>query len=247
MAFKTPFLALLVTCLTNSLLALGPSPESVEHWQERFASNIGKRIPATENCFLANDRYAACFHLFEDGTLGTVSVLPLEYLGNEGFDWDRSLTESEYLGLIASLSKVQSIGSFVSHDRREVFAVTNGAFEVREEWQDAMVEKAINAFWYDESIRCFNVSYYREYSGHVAWEKPRDCGTINADELFASFRCREPETGPFTLSIDSHDYFLARPSQREYCPGEQVCVLGVALARYSGGTKDVALYEDDPR
>jgi hypothetical protein len=196
----------------------------LERAQIAFACALGAAVPGTSNCFRANDRYAACFHLYDDGSIGAIAVVPQAWVAGQDFDWDRSLSEGEYLGVIDRLSKIEPLGDFLSGDRSLVHDIYNSSYDLEEEWRSALVSRQTNA---DHSIRSFHVLYYRHRSGLVVWHQPQDCTAIvdNGIDWGSQSGCRKAAVGPYTLSIDGADYFLAAPDQKNYLPGEHVEVL----------------------
>jgi hypothetical protein len=169
-----------------------------------FECEVGPRHAATTNCFRISGRYVACYHLSEQKSLEQVSVVPEDWLGEEQFDRERSLSPGEFLQILSQISKIRPVGRLVSPDRALARAVLNNVYGDDEEWENALVKKYVNDW--DDSVLSFTVIYYRSISGKVEWYQPPDC-TPDA-VLGAPLDCRDPSVGPIYLSVNGHDYFF---------------------------------------
>lgn len=198
-------------------------PVGFERAKSQFGSEFGKFGSAAPNCYRANDRYVACFNLWEGGKLAQVSVVPEEWISDGSFDREGSLSKGEYLDILARISRIRSLGTHVSEDKALVYAVTNGGYTSDDEWEEAIVSRFINAG--DETVRSFAVLYFAEVGGEVVWNRPKDCQPVG--DLGLPFGCRDPELGPVFLSIDGSDYHLAPADQKLYLVGQKVHVMAV--------------------
>lgn len=212
-------------------------PVGFERAKSRFSSEFGKASSAAPNCYRANDRYVACFNLWDGGELAQVSVVPEEWIGNGSFDREGSLSKGEYLDILAKVSRIRPLGTHVSEDRALAYAVTNGGYTSDDEWEEAVVSRFVNAG--DETVRSFAVLYFAKVGGEVVWNRPADCQPVG--DLGLPFGCREPELGPVFLSIDGSDYHLAPSDQKLYLVGQKVDVMAVNPERRNHKISEITI------